>query len=533
MPSTARPATAPTGVGLGALTSKLIKLELTSQLSAEQVGHLFQAVGAKSDVVELESFLAAATAIQTLLGAVMNDATAALVEKNRAAIAAEREKAQIMVGQALLDGGSKPAGGSSAKAAQVLSAGAEAKAEESHEAPLPSARGVIDHRVTEDKIVPRCDAVIKAGADASTAVYDAVHQSVVFTEAEGVKALREELSDQRLTERVGRGSVEAKPTKTSLKGVRADAVTARPLATGIIARAAAACGVEPLRTFTHVGGVTSACFTPDGLHVVTGSYDRTARVWLVRDGSLVRVLEGHTDCVNSVFVTPDGLHVVTGSDDHTVRVWLLADASLVRILEGHTKDVSSVCVTPDGLHVVTGSIDRTARVWLLADGSLVRTLKGHTGWVESVCVTPDGLHVVSASDDRTARVWLLADGSLVRTLQGHTGDVNSVCITPDGLHVVTGSADNTARVWLLSDGSLVRTLECHTDAVISVGVMADGQRLVTGSTDNTACVWLLADGSLVHTLEGHTSPVSSVCVTPDGESVATGSDDMMGRVYLL
>ena len=283
-----------TGVGLNALTSKLIKLELTSQLSAEQVGHLFQAVGANSDVVELESFLAAATAIQTLLGAVMNDATTAMVEKHRAAIAAEREKAQIMVGQALLDGGSKPAGGSGAKAAQVLSAGAEAKAEKSHEAPLPPAlaawepvaktaavkeaaaglkeleaafarqpsgeaaealraktekidaalRGVIDQRVTEDKIVPRCDAAIEAGGEAFTAIYDSVCQLIESTDAEGMKALREELSDKRLSERVGRGGAKAQQTKTGLMEVYADAAAARPLATEVIARAAAACGVE-------------------------------------------------------------------------------------------------------------------------------------------------------------------------------------------------------------------------------------------------------------------------------------------------
>ena len=129
----------PTGVGLATLTAKLVTLGLASQLSTEQVDHLFQAVAANGDIVELEHFLAAATAIQTLLGAVMNDATVALVEKNRAAIAAEREKVQIMVGQALFDGGSKPAGGSGAKAAQLLSAGAEAKAEERHN-PDPNPR---------------------------------------------------------------------------------------------------------------------------------------------------------------------------------------------------------------------------------------------------------------------------------------------------------------------------------------------------------------------------------------------------------
>ena len=75
-----------------------------------------------------------ATAVQMLLSAVINDATTALVKHNRA------EKAQILAGQALLEGGSKPAGGSGAKAAQVLSApGAEAKAEEHHEVALPPA----------------------------------------------------------------------------------------------------------------------------------------------------------------------------------------------------------------------------------------------------------------------------------------------------------------------------------------------------------------------------------------------------------
>jgi len=283
------------GVDLNALTSKLVKLEFTSQLSVQQVGYLFQAFDAKSDTVGLESFLATATALQTLLGAVMNDTTTALVEKNRAAVAAEREKAQILVGQALLDGGSKPAGGSGAKAAQVLSApGAEAKAEEHHEVALPPAlaawepigktaavkeaaagmkeleaaftgepsgeaaevlrskteeveaalRGVIDQRVAEDQIVPRCDAAIQAGGEAFTGVYNAVHDSIGVTEAEGMKALREELSDQRLAERVGRGGAKAQQTKTGLMEVYADAAAARPLATEVVARAAQACGVE-------------------------------------------------------------------------------------------------------------------------------------------------------------------------------------------------------------------------------------------------------------------------------------------------
>ena len=83
------------------------------------------------------------------------------------------------------------------------------------------------------------------------------------------------------------------------------------------------------------------------------------------DGAHVRTLEGHTDGVTSVCVTPDGLHVVTGSNDKTACVWLLANGKRVRTLEGHTHNVCSVCMTPDGQRVVTGSDDEMARVCLL------------------------------------------------------------------------------------------------------------------------------------------------------------------------
>ena len=105
-------------------------------------------------------------------------------------------------------------------------------------------RSAIDQRVAEDQIVPRCEAVIQAGGEAFTGVYNAVYDSINVTEAEGMKALRDELSDQRLAERVGRGGAKAQQTKTGLMEVYADAAAARPLATEVVARVAAACGVE-------------------------------------------------------------------------------------------------------------------------------------------------------------------------------------------------------------------------------------------------------------------------------------------------
>ena len=126
-------------------------------------------------------------------------------------------------------------------------------------------------------------------------------------------------------------------------------------------------------------------------------------------------LQGHTGSVNAVAVTPDGRQVVSGSEDKTLRVWDLATGKTKMTLQGHTESVIAVAVTPDGRQVVSGSYDNTLRVWDLAKRKTKTALQGHTGSVYAVAVTPDGRHVVSGSTDNTLRVWDLKDGKEILT----------------------------------------------------------------------------------------------------------------------
>ena len=89
-------------------------------------------------------------------------------------------------------------------------------------------------------------------------------------------------------------------------------------------------------------------------------------------------LEGHKESITSVGITSGGKRAVSGSSDKTLRVWDLESGQCLKTLEGHTDDVRSVSITPDGKRAVSGSSDKTLRVWDLESGQCLRTLEGHT-----------------------------------------------------------------------------------------------------------------------------------------------------------
>ncbi len=246
--------------------------------------------------------------------------------------------------------------------------------------------------------------------------------------------------------------------------------------------------------------------------------------------SLVQTLTGHTDLVKSVAISPDGSTIVSGSADKTVKIWDLATGREKITLQGHTDWVYSVVITPDGLTIVSASSDNTIKVWDLDTGGEKETLPGHTDWVNSVAISPDRRTIVSGSW-KNIKVLDVDTGEEKRTLKGHTKSVNSVVISPDGRNIVSGSYDNTIKVWDLDTGVEKRTLESHTSSVNSVAISPSGLTIVSGSDDTTVKVWDLATGKEKITLEGHTSSVWSSAISPDGSTIASGSRDNTIKVW--
>ena len=158
---------------------------------------------------------------------------------------------------------------------------------------------------------------------------------------------------------------------------------------------------------------------------------------------------GHNSSVLCISYSPNGRQVISGSSDRTIRIWDTETGSVIgEPLQGHTASVWSVAYSPDGRHIISGSFDKTIRIWDAETGAAVgNPLEGHTDTVWSVAYSPDGRHIISGSEDKTIRIWIAESGAAVGSPpQGETASVVSVAYTPDPQNIVSGSDHNTIRV---------------------------------------------------------------------------------------
>merc|ERR1712096_560959 len=96
--------------------------------------------------------------------------------------------------------------------------------------------------------------------------------------------------------------------------------------------------------------------------------------------------------------------LVSGSDDKTVKIWNFENGNCIQTLTGHERWVASVCISHDDQFLVSGS-DKTVKIWNFENGNCIQTLTGHEHRVASVGISHDDQWIVSGSLDETIKIW--------------------------------------------------------------------------------------------------------------------------------
>ncbi|KAL5105225.1 Dynein assembly factor with WDR repeat domain 1 [Taenia crassiceps] len=282
--------------------------------------------------------------------------------------------------------------------------------------------------------------------------------------------------------------------------------------------------------------LTNLSFNKTGSHFITGSYDRTCKIWDAATGEEVRTLGGHTNVVYTVaFNLPVSDRIATGSFDKTVKLWDSESGECLHTLEGHSAEVVCLHFSSDSRLLATGSMDTTAKVWDLETGVETVSLRGHTAEVIALhFVGRDDRLLLTGSFDHSAMLWDPRTGRGIRCLSGHSAEVAAAACSFNGRHVATASMDKTLRVWDTRKGIELAVLCGHEDEVLDVTFDLSGRKLASASADATAILWSTDQPdsiSELKRLEGHESEVSKVCFSPRGSTLMTASTDNSVRLW--
>ncbi|XP_045074470.1 protein Atg16l2 isoform X4 [Coregonus clupeaformis] len=237
-------------------------------------------------------------------------------------------------------------------------------------------------------------------------------------------------------------------------------------------------------------GITSIEFDPTGTRVLAASYDKSALFWRLDDSVPKITLTGHSRKVTAAKFKCSLRQVVTGSADRTVKIWDLHRAACIQTIE-----VLSYCsdvVCSDHV-IISGHYDRKIRFWDSRAASCTQEVPLQ-GKVTSLDISTDHRQLLSCSRDESLQVvdLRMTNSRVCFRAEGFKCgcDSTKAIFSPDGSYLAAGSADGAVYIWNVNSGNLeTRLPDMHSSSINAVAWSGSGEYVVSVDKSRRAVLW--------------------------------------------
>ena len=235
------------------------------------------------------------------------------------------------------------------------------------------------------------------------------------------------------------------------------------------------------------------------------------------------VLSGHISSVRSLAFSLDGTLLVSGSDDRTIKLWDIQTGGVIHTYhQGNT--IYSVSISPD-CTTIASAYYAGVYLWDAQTGMCHHVTGIRAGGVNCVGFSPmnSKLSMSATSNNHPMQQWNVEDYQIGPTYQG-----DGIAFSSDGACLILwrGAAATIRN----SDSGVVITKFQVSNGSFECCCFSPNGKFVAGSVSSTIYVWDItsSDTHLIGTFIGHTSPITSLAFS---SSLMSSSNDRSVRFW--
>ena len=243
----------------------------------------------------------------------------------------------------------------------------------------------------------------------------------------------------------------------------------------------------------------------------------------------LQVQIGHTSQTTFMFPTAaayssDERFLLTGSSDKTARLWDAATGTELRVFPDGVEAISFVAVAAGARYVATANDEGTLRIW---DGRTGAELRKYSNASEAA-FSADGQRLFVPRGQGTSVVNPVT-GAVFRTIGAARANLHA---TSDGMLLLATDQAGFVRAWNAI------TLEPEWTSTVKVperGVAfaADGRSAALLESDRVVALVELPSGRTIARFTDHPETITSFAISADGSRVLTATDRPDGRMRLF
>ena len=268
----------------------------------------------------------------------------------------------------------------------------------------------------------------------------------------------------------------------------------------------------------HKDEITSLNFSPDSNLLISGSRDKTVKIWNMTSQNGFKSYSGLFGEVYAVAFKNNSEFAFASSDNkiHLINLQQNKESLIIPV----NNKIKTLKFSSNGKVLILGDTLGNIKIW---QKNNLFTIKAHKESIVSIEFLNKDTQFVSASYDKTVKLWNLK--TLKPLAQMKNWDAfYSLAVSKNNKFIAAGSRDSTIKLWNLKSGKIT-TLRNHEQSVFGIAFVNNGKNLISSGEDKLLKLWKLNTYPEVVSFYGHTSYIPSLAFSFDMKYlISTGWD---------